>query len=60
VAQLHEDSSGKQMKLLFVHQNLGAFGGAEANILLTARELQPRGHNVALLLPSDATPNYAL
>src|SRR5216684_4267482 len=37
------------MKLLFVHQNLGAFGGAEANILLTARHLRDRGHTVALL-----------
>jgi glycosyltransferase involved in cell wall biosynthesis len=37
------------MKLLFVHQHFGAFGGAEANILLTARELQRRGHTVGLL-----------
>src|SRR3954467_6177785 len=37
------------MKLLFVHQHLGAQGGAEANIFLTASELQRRGHCVALL-----------
>ena len=37
------------MKLLFVHQNLGALGGAEANIYLTARELQKRGHETGLL-----------
>ncbi|MEY2429783.1 MAG: hypothetical protein QOJ40_2668 [Verrucomicrobiota bacterium] len=37
------------MKLLFVHQNLGALGGAEANIQITANELRQRGHTVALL-----------
>jgi len=37
------------MKLLFVHQQLGALGGAEANIHLTAREFQRRGHRLALL-----------
>src|ERR1041385_6993237 len=37
------------MKLLFVHQHLGALGGAEANIQLTASELQRRGHHLALL-----------
>src|SRR6266850_4101036 len=37
------------MKLLFVHQNLGALGGAEANIQITANELRGRGHTVALL-----------
>jgi len=37
------------MKLLFVHQNLGALGGAEANIHLTAQELQKRGHHSGLL-----------
>src|SRR5436190_7770264 len=37
------------MKLLFVHQYLGALGGAEANIHLTAKELVRRGHTVALL-----------
>jgi glycosyltransferase involved in cell wall biosynthesis len=37
------------MRLLFIHQHLGALGGAEANIHLTARELKERGHAVALL-----------
>src|SRR5438094_639421 len=37
------------MKLLFVHQHLGAFGGAETNVLTTARELEARGHSTALL-----------
>lgn len=37
------------MRLLFVHQRLGAFGGAETNILLTARELEQRGCTSALL-----------
>jgi glycosyltransferase involved in cell wall biosynthesis len=36
------------MRLLFVHERLGALGGAEANILLTAAELRRRGHAVAL------------
>ena len=42
------------MKLLFVHQNLGALGGAEASIHLTGQELQRRGHQSALL-HSDVT-----
>jgi glycosyltransferase involved in cell wall biosynthesis len=37
------------MRLLFVHEKFGAFGGAEANVLLTAGELKRRGHSVALL-----------
>jgi glycosyltransferase involved in cell wall biosynthesis len=36
------------MRLLFVHERKGAFGGAEANVLITATELQARGHTVAL------------
>ncbi len=36
------------MRLLFVHERLGAFGGAEANVLATADELRRRGHTVAL------------
>ena len=36
------------MRLLFVHERFGAFGGAEANILLTAQELRRRGHSVAM------------
>ncbi len=37
------------MRLLFIHERFGAFGGAEANVLLTATELKRRGHGVALL-----------
>jgi glycosyltransferase involved in cell wall biosynthesis len=37
------------MRLLFVHERFGAFGGAEANVLLTASELKRRGHSIALL-----------
>jgi glycosyltransferase involved in cell wall biosynthesis len=36
------------MRLLFVHERIGAFGGAEVNILLTAQELRRRGHRVGL------------
>ena len=36
-------------RLLFVHEHCGEFGGAEANIHLTAAELQNRGHAVGLL-----------
>ncbi len=42
----------QRMKLLFVHQHLGALGGAEANILLSARELRRQGHQLALLYDS--------
>jgi glycosyltransferase involved in cell wall biosynthesis len=45
------------MKLLFVHQNLGAFGGAEASIHLTAQELQRRGHESALLYTETTGEN---
>lgn len=37
------------MRLLFVHERFGAFGGAEANVLLTGTELKRRGHSVAIL-----------
>ena len=37
------------MRLLFVHERFGAFGGAEANVLLTATEFKRRGHAVAIL-----------
>ena len=37
------------LKLLFVHERFGALGGAESNLLATARELQKRGHVVNLL-----------
>lgn len=36
------------MRLLFVHERIGALGGAEANVLVTAAELRRRGHTVAL------------
>lgn len=36
------------MKILFVHDNFGAFGGAEANVLATATELKARGHTVGI------------
>jgi len=36
------------MRLLFVHERFGVLGGAEANIILTAREMRKRGHFVAM------------
>ena len=36
------------MKLLYIHECFGAQGGAEANVLLTARAFQKRGHTVGL------------
>jgi glycosyltransferase involved in cell wall biosynthesis len=46
---MDESGNGCYMKLLFVHQHFGALGGAEANIQITASELQKRGHEIALL-----------
>ena len=37
------------MRILFVHERLGSLGGAEANALITARELREKGHTVGLL-----------
>jgi glycosyltransferase involved in cell wall biosynthesis len=37
------------MRILFVHESFGAFGGAEANVLATATELKERGHTVGIL-----------
>jgi glycosyltransferase involved in cell wall biosynthesis len=37
------------MKILFVHERFGDFGGAEANVSLTARELRLREHKVGIL-----------
>jgi len=37
------------MRLLYVHECFGSQGGAEANVLDTARELSRRGHQVALV-----------
>jgi glycosyltransferase involved in cell wall biosynthesis len=45
------------MRLLFVHQNFGAFGGAETNIQITADELVQRGHSVALLHEAETGRN---
>jgi glycosyltransferase involved in cell wall biosynthesis len=44
------DGSGKvsNVRVLFAHQNLGQFGGAEANIQLTAERLNDRGHELHL------------
>jgi glycosyltransferase involved in cell wall biosynthesis len=36
------------MRILYIHQNFGAWGGAEANIYTTAAELKNRGHQVEL------------
>lgn len=36
------------MRLLFVHERFGAFGGAETNVLLTGSELKRRGHTLAI------------
>lgn len=43
------DAEVTDLKLLFVHERFGALGGAEANLLATARALQKRGHAVSLL-----------
>jgi glycosyltransferase involved in cell wall biosynthesis len=37
------------MRILFVHERLGSLGGAEANALITARELKAKGHQIGLL-----------
>jgi glycosyltransferase involved in cell wall biosynthesis len=37
------------MRILFVHERLGALGGAEANAAITARELKGKGHDIALI-----------
>ncbi len=36
------------MRLLYIHERIGALGGAEVNLLLTARALRQRGHSVGL------------
>ena len=43
--------------ILFVHQRLGAFGGAEANIRITAEELGRRGHTLSLLYDEGSGKN---
>ena len=47
------------MKLLFVHQHLGEFGGAEANLILTATELRRKGHTIALAYRTGTGRNEA-
>ena len=47
------------MKLLFVHQKLGDFGGAEVNIRLCADELKSRGYQLALLHEENTGRNEA-
>jgi glycosyltransferase involved in cell wall biosynthesis len=47
------------MKLLFVHQYLGALGGAEADILLTAANLRERGYDLGLLFAAETGRNPA-
>lgn len=37
------------MNLLYVHERFGSMAGAEANVLITAREFQRRGHSIAIL-----------
>ncbi|MGZ8938998.1 MAG: glycosyltransferase family 4 protein [Limisphaerales bacterium] len=37
------------MRILYVHERLGALGGAEANAVITAEELKAKGHEVGLL-----------
>ena len=48
------------MKLLFVHQKLGEFGGAEANIRLSAGELRARGYEVGLMYAESTDRDEAL
>lgn len=42
-------SNSKPLRLLFVHERFGAWGGAESNIHVTAAEFMRRGHAVGLL-----------
>src|SRR5689334_21122214 len=37
------------MRILFVHERFGAWGGVEVNLLVTVQELKRRGHAVAIL-----------
>jgi glycosyltransferase involved in cell wall biosynthesis len=45
------------MKLLFVNDNLGEFGGAEAYVELVGRELRKRGHAISLLYQQNTGRN---
>lgn len=46
---MNESGAGPYMNLLFVHQHLGEFGGAESNIHLSADYFKGHGHTVSLL-----------
>lgn len=37
------------MKILYIHETMGSLGGAESNVLLTARMLAGRGHDIGLV-----------
>src|SRR5688572_15908505 len=37
------------MKILYVHERFGSFGGAESNIFVTAQALREKGHQVGIL-----------
>jgi len=45
------------MRLLYIHERIGALGGAEANILLTAQMLRHRGHSVAIAHGESGSSN---
>ena len=47
------------MKLLFVHEKFGAFGGAEANIEITAEELLKAGHELSIAYLSNTNRDSA-
>ncbi|MDO8540980.1 MAG: glycosyltransferase family 4 protein [Opitutaceae bacterium] len=47
------------MRLLFVHERMGALGGAEANVLVTAEALGQRGHVVGLVHGSGPSQGEA-
>lgn len=47
------------MKLLFVHDHLGAWGGAEANLFEVASALRRRGHELALVHGAPTGKNEA-
>lgn len=45
------------MRLLYVHETLGSLGGAEANVWITATELQARGVTVGLWSQRESGKN---
>ncbi|MDB6122928.1 MAG: hypothetical protein JWQ71_1921 [Pedosphaera sp.] len=48
------------MKLFFVHEQFGTFGGAEGNVQQTANELKARGHTVGLMHGSEPSGTEAV